>query len=125
MSPVTAGQGQDDPISEGRTSGPRSYLPRSGTVLRVLTATQNCSALVFSVFVGIHLVSPLAAAVGGLSAADNALVSSLSPVVQVVVRLSGVGGCSQLPDGAAGDPQSIGPTYPGDRGPKLQRIRGN
>jgi hypothetical protein len=51
-----------------------STLPQSGTVLRVLTCTQNCSALVFSVFLGVHLASPLLASVGGINAADNTLV---------------------------------------------------
>ena len=50
-------------------------LPQSGTVLRVLTSTQNCSALVFSIFLGVHLASPILASVGGITAADNTLVS--------------------------------------------------
>lgn len=48
-------------------------LPPSGTVLRVLTSTQNCSALIFSIFLGVHLASPILASVGGITAADNTL----------------------------------------------------
>lgn len=44
-------------------------------MIRVLTATQNTSALVFSSFLVIHLASPLAAAVGGGSLADKTMVS--------------------------------------------------
>lgn len=54
-------------------SGPS--LPRTGSVLRVLTLTQNCSALVFSGFLAVHLVSPIAATLGGTSLADSTLVS--------------------------------------------------
>jgi hypothetical protein len=52
----------------------------SGRVLRVLTGVQNTSALVFSVFVGVHLVSPVVAAIGGASVADKSLVSDSSDV---------------------------------------------
>ncbi|KAK1927619.1 hypothetical protein DB88DRAFT_41150 [Papiliotrema laurentii] len=52
-------------------SGPS--LPRTGSVLRVLTLTQNCSALVFSGFLAVHLVSPIAATLGGTSLADSTL----------------------------------------------------
>ncbi|TXT15769.1 hypothetical protein VHUM_00272 [Vanrija humicola] len=48
--------------------------PASGTLLRVLTHTQNASAAVFGVFLTVHLAAPLAAAVGGLSGADGAMV---------------------------------------------------
>ncbi|GMK59588.1 hypothetical protein CspeluHIS016_0801940 [Cutaneotrichosporon spelunceum] len=47
--------------------------PASGTLLRVLTHTQNASALAFSVFMGIHLAAPLAAAFGATQAADNVM----------------------------------------------------
>ncbi|ORX35225.1 hypothetical protein BD324DRAFT_652367 [Kockovaella imperatae] len=55
----------DDPPS------PRRNL--RGQVLRVLTFTQNSSALVFSVFLGVHLASPLSAAIGGSSLADKTM----------------------------------------------------
>lgn len=52
---------------------PRRHRSPNLTVLRVLTFTQNTSALVFSVFLPIH-ASPIAAAFGGISAADKVLV---------------------------------------------------
>ncbi|WOO81617.1 uncharacterized protein LOC62_03G005140 [Vanrija pseudolonga] len=47
--------------------------PASGTLLRVLTHTQNASAAVFGVFLTVHLAAPIAAAVGGLAGADGAM----------------------------------------------------
>lgn len=49
-----------------------------GQFLRLLTGVQNTSALVFSVFLTVHLASPLAAATGGGSLADKTLVSCFS-----------------------------------------------
>ena len=57
----------------------RSLIPARGSVLRVLTITQTSSALVFSVFVSVHLVAPIAAAVGGINAADRTMVSDSQP----------------------------------------------
>lgn len=59
----------------GEGAGPSR--PRRGpnaTILRTLTFTQNVSAAVFSVFVPMHLASPIAAAFGGIGAADQVLV---------------------------------------------------
>ena len=61
------------PDDSGRRPRP-SVLPSRGQVLRVLTATQNSSALVFSVFLGVHLASPLSAALGGSTWADKTMV---------------------------------------------------
>jgi hypothetical protein len=47
-------------------------------VLRVLTGIQTTSALVFSGFLSVHLVSPVVAAIGGVSAADKSLVRLLT-----------------------------------------------
>lgn len=52
----------------------------TGTILRVLTNTQNASALVFGTFLTIHLAAPLAAAVGGLGAADGVMVRAPHPL---------------------------------------------
>ncbi|ORY29820.1 hypothetical protein BCR39DRAFT_481417 [Naematelia encephala] len=46
------------------------------TILRALTFTQNTSAAVFAGFLTLHLVSPLAAAVGGSSLADKTMMIS-------------------------------------------------
>ncbi|KAL7424658.1 hypothetical protein Q5752_000342 [Cryptotrichosporon argae] len=43
------------------------------TLLRVLTHTQTASAAVFAVFTAAHLASPLAAALGGIRAADKTM----------------------------------------------------
>lgn len=48
-------------------------LPNT-SILRVLTNTQNASAAVFGVFFTAHLAAPIAAAFGGLEAADNVMV---------------------------------------------------
>lgn len=55
---------------------PKPSPPASGTLLRVLTHTQNASAAVFGLFLTVHLAAPIAAAVGGLAGADGAMVSS-------------------------------------------------
>lgn len=60
-----------------RIRGSLPSPPTSGSIIRLLTSTQNCSALVFSVFLGVHLVSPIAATLGGTSLADNTLVRPL------------------------------------------------
>lgn len=60
----------------GMDSGPsRPNRRPNATILRTLTFTQNVSAAVFSVFVPMHLASPIAAAFGGSAAADKVLVS--------------------------------------------------
>lgn len=53
--------------------GSASSLPNT-SILRVLTNTQNASAAVFGVFFTAHLAAPVAAAFGGLAAADNVMV---------------------------------------------------
>lgn len=56
-------------------AGPsRRHSRPNATILRTLTFTQNASAAVFSIFVPMHLASPVVAAVGGLGAADRVLV---------------------------------------------------
>lgn len=62
------------PSDRGRAP-PAPRTPASGTLLRVLTHTQNASAAVFSVFMGIHLAAPIAAGIGGTGAADGVMVS--------------------------------------------------
>lgn len=52
--------------------------PASGTILRVLTNTQNASAAVFAVFAGVHLAAPIAAAMGGTEAADSVMVGEMA-----------------------------------------------
>ena len=52
---------------------------RKGQVLRLLTGMQYTSGLIFSIFLTTHLISPLAAAVYGQSAADKSLVRSILP----------------------------------------------
>lgn len=60
-------------------AGPSKRPSRpNATILRTLTFTQNVSAAVFSVFVPMHLASPVAAAFGGIGAADNVLVCPYS-----------------------------------------------
>ena len=66
------------------TPSHRPDRPISSQVLRILTATQNTSALVFSAFLGVHLASPLAAAFLGGSGADKTMVRSLSPLILVI-----------------------------------------
>jgi hypothetical protein len=61
------------PETEAGPSRPRRGGPNA-TILRTLTFTQNVSAAVFSVFVPMHLASPVAAAFGGSEAADKVLV---------------------------------------------------
>ncbi|KAL1410749.1 hypothetical protein Q8F55_001691 [Vanrija albida] len=61
------------PAPPAPPAAPAPRPPASGTLLRVLTHTQNASAAVFGVFLGVHLAAPLAAAVGGLSGADGAM----------------------------------------------------
>lgn len=68
----------------GSSAGSSSYLPTKGKMLRVLTATQNTSALVFSVFLGVHMVSPIVAAVGGIQAADRTMVSVSVPSLSLL-----------------------------------------
>jgi hypothetical protein len=59
----------------GNDAGPsRPHRRPNATILRTLTFTQNISAAVFSIFVPMHLASPVAAAFGGLGAADRVLV---------------------------------------------------
>ena len=59
----------------GEEAGPSRPSRRpNATILRALTFTQNISAAVFSVFVPMHLASPIAAAFGGVGAADRVLV---------------------------------------------------
>ena len=63
----------------GNDAGPsRPNRRPNATILRTLTFTQNVSAAVFSIFVPMHLTSPIAAAFGGSAAADRVLVSFLS-----------------------------------------------
>jgi hypothetical protein len=63
-------------------SDPTRKLPKpNATILRVLTFTQNTSALVFAVFVPMHLASPVVAAFGGLPMADKALVGTRDRLV--------------------------------------------
>lgn len=60
------------------TDRPEKDVPgpsRGGQYLRLLTGVQNTSALVFSVFLTVHLASPIAAAIGGIKSADRTLVS--------------------------------------------------
>ncbi|CAK9785476.1 hypothetical protein CC85DRAFT_286644 [Cutaneotrichosporon oleaginosum] len=47
--------------------------PPGGSLLRVLTHTQNASAAAFGLFMGIHLAAPIAAGFGGTSAADGVM----------------------------------------------------
>jgi hypothetical protein len=62
----------------GNDAGPsRPSRGPNATILRTLTFTQNISAAVFSVFVPMHLASPVAAAFGGIRAADRVLVGTL------------------------------------------------
>jgi hypothetical protein len=59
----------------GDGAGPSRPSRRpNATILRTLTFTQNVSAAVFSVFIPMHLASPIAAAFGGIEAADQVLV---------------------------------------------------
>lgn len=63
----------------GDGAGPSRPSRRpNATILRTLTFTQNVSAAVFSVFIPMHLASPIAAAFGGIGAADQVLVCSIS-----------------------------------------------
>lgn len=61
---------------DGAPTAPRT--PPSGTLLRVLTHTQNASAAAFGMFMGIHLAAPIAASFGGTSAADGVMVSGIA-----------------------------------------------
>jgi hypothetical protein len=61
-----------DPIHQPGEAPPGRS--RGGQFLRLCTGVQNTSALVFSVFLTVHLASPLAAALGGISLADKTLV---------------------------------------------------
>ncbi|WVQ77339.1 hypothetical protein IAR50_007023 [Cryptococcus sp. DSM 104548] len=58
------------PPANSRGTG---FLPSKGPVLRVLTMTQNTSALVFTVFLIPHLASPVMAAIGGLDGAEKTM----------------------------------------------------
>ncbi|ODO04992.1 hypothetical protein I350_05604 [Cryptococcus amylolentus CBS 6273] len=51
----------------------RGFLPSKASVLRVLTMTQNTSALVFTVFLVPHLASPVMATIGGLDGAEKTM----------------------------------------------------
>ena len=63
----------------GDGAGPSRPSRRpNATILRTLTFTQNVSAAVFSVFIPMHLASPIAAAFGGIGAADQVLVCRIS-----------------------------------------------
>lgn len=64
--------------------GPKS-IPNT-SILRVLTNTQNASAAVFGIFFATHLAAPVAAAVGGLAAADNVMVCTRSSEVRRVFQ---------------------------------------
>ncbi|WVR03735.1 hypothetical protein IAU60_000730 [Kwoniella sp. DSM 27419] len=59
--------------AQRRRKGAWLTAPSRGGVLRVLTMSQNTSAMVFTLFMVPHLASPVMAAVGGLSAADKTM----------------------------------------------------
>ena len=63
------------PMAEDDAGPSRPHRRPNATILRTLTFTQNVSAAVFSIFVPMHLASPLLAAVGGLGAANKTMVS--------------------------------------------------
>lgn len=63
-------------------------LPNT-SILRVLTNTQNASAAVFGVFFTAHIAAPIAAAFGGLEAADNVMVGYFQlhvPGLELTIR---------------------------------------
>ncbi|OCF75109.1 hypothetical protein I204_03958 [Kwoniella mangroviensis CBS 8886] len=62
---------QDDPSPETRR-----FFPSKGQVMRVLTLTQNTSAMVFSIFLVPHLASPAVASVMGIEGADKTMMIS-------------------------------------------------
>ena len=64
---------RDPPGPDAASSSSPRHAAASRT-FRVLTASQNTSALVFSVFFGVHLASPLAASLFGGSGADKTMV---------------------------------------------------
>jgi hypothetical protein len=65
------------PVPENDAGPSRPSRKPNATILRTLTFTQNVSAAVFSIFVPMHLASPIAAVFGGSAAADQVLVSLL------------------------------------------------
>ncbi|CAD6579354.1 MAG: hypothetical protein TREMPRED_002454 [Tremellales sp. Tagirdzhanova-0007] len=62
-----------DPSEADISSSSEPRHAAASQTFRVLTASQNTSALVFSVFFGLHLASPLAASVFGGSGADKTM----------------------------------------------------
>lgn len=74
----------------GEGAGPSRPRGRpNATILRTLTFTQNVSAAVFSVFIPMHLASPIAAAFGGIGAADRVLVCHVYSIFDWNLRTDG------------------------------------
>ncbi|WVQ64991.1 uncharacterized protein L199_003161 [Kwoniella botswanensis] len=69
-------ENQDGPSSSPFFSEPKRFLPSKGQVIRVLTLTQNTSAMVFSIFLVPHLASPVVASVMGIEGADKTMMIS-------------------------------------------------
>ena len=63
------------PTPQDKAGPSRPTRRPNATILRTLTFTQNVSAAAFSIFVPMHLASPLVAAIGGLGAANKTMVS--------------------------------------------------
>ena len=62
----------------------KRFKVSSGAILRTLTGVQNVSALTCSTFLGLHLASPIAAALGGSTLAEKTLVSLCNALYYVV-----------------------------------------
>ncbi|WWC88071.1 uncharacterized protein L201_002975 [Kwoniella dendrophila CBS 6074] len=60
-------------LNENVDKSSGSFPPARGQVMRILTLTQNTSAMVFSVFLVPHLASPLVASVAGLEGAEKTM----------------------------------------------------
>ncbi|KAK8861667.1 hypothetical protein IAR55_002490 [Kwoniella newhampshirensis] len=73
MSTPTPGDHSATPQEASTPVSDRRYVPTRSQVLRVLTLTQNTSAMVFSIFLVPHLASPIAAVFGGLQVADKTM----------------------------------------------------
>ncbi|WWC96877.1 hypothetical protein V866_003752 [Kwoniella sp. B9012] len=73
---IALNENQDGSSSYPFFSDPKRFLPSKGQVIRVLTLTQNTSAMVFGIFLVPHLASPVVASAMGIEGADKTMMIS-------------------------------------------------